>query len=61
MWGDLEDVADTETEALPAEAGERDDRKERTPVEGELERNRVEDVLEADLGTDAGEIVLVQQ
>lgn len=55
----LEGVADAEAEAVPAEAGAGDQREERAPVEGELERNRVEEILETELGADAEHEVVV--
>jgi len=51
MFCKLELVADAEAYALPAECGGGNDVEHRTPVKGDLERNSIEDVLQADLCT----------
>ena len=48
----LEQVANAKSEALPAEAGGREDVEERTPVKGELQ-GEVEAVLQTNLCTNA--------
>lgn len=47
----LKEVADAEGEAFPAESGGRDEVEGGLPVQGELEGNAVEAVLQAQLGT----------
>jgi hypothetical protein len=50
----LKEVTDAEGEAFPAEVGSGNEVKGRLPVEGELEGDLLEAVLETELGTYAG-------